>query len=344
LTNKNSIIPHSKPTIGQEEIEATKRVLLSGNLIQGTEIESFEKEFCDFLNIPRGNAVAVSSGTSALLISLQVLKNDSKKVNFPGYVCSSLHEAVTMCRYTEVLHDVSSNSPNIEMTSLNASSLSLSIIPHMFGIPVDLSNVDKSKIIEDCCQALGAKVCGKMVGTQGIVGVFSFNATKLMTSGGQGGMIVSDDKEVINQIRQFLDYDVMRDENSRFNYQMTEIQAAIGREQLKKLPLFLKRRQEIFDMYKSAGFEFLDVGAKEKNIEPVRYRALLKTTKPQLLKMNLEKLGVKTVIPMEGWIEEKFFPNAYQLTKNLLSIPIYPLLKDEEVQFIIEKIKSITIS
>ena len=336
------MIPHNRPTLGMEENEAAKQVILSGNISQGEEVKKFENEFCRFLGLPHGHAVALSSGTSALFLSLWILKAKNRKIIFPGYVCSALHNAVKMIDGKECLIDVSPGSPNISIKEVNQSDADISIIPHMYGLPIDFSELEKTVPIEDCCQALGAKIRGKFVGLQGRIGIFSFYATKLMTTGGQGGMIISKEKEVIDAVRDFIDYDVMRNNQQKFNFQMTDLQGTIGRIQLKKLPKFLKRRQEIFSMYKDAGINLLDL-PKEKVLDllPIRYRAMMKTDDPNKIINHLNSYDIKAVIPMEGWIDHSNFPNAFKLTRKYVSLPIYPTLKNDEVEKIISAINEV---
>ena len=199
-------------------------------MAQDKEVESFENEFCDYIGLPHGSAVALSSGTSSLFLALKVLNAKEKKVVFPGYVCSALRHAVAMAGGVEKTIDNGTNSPNIEMDSVTKSSSDLSIIPHMYGIPIEIKDTN-GLVIEDCCQALGAQVDKKMVGLQGDVAIFSFYATKLMTSGGQGGMFVSKYQDYVDAVRDYREFDYRNDSKTRFNFKMTDLQAAIGRVQ-----------------------------------------------------------------------------------------------------------------
>ena len=123
---------------------------------------------------------------------------------------------------------------------------------------------------------------------------------------------------------------------------MTEIQAAIGREQLKKLPTFLNRREEIFQKYKKSGLDLLDVNPEENDsIKPIRYRAILKTSEQKRIIEKLEMKGIKAIIPLEDWEllgEKDSNPNSLEFCRNTVSIPIYPSLTDEEVELIIKTI------
>ncbi len=100
------MILHNKPTFGKEEEQAAIRVIRSGWVAQGKEVESFENEFCNYLGLPDGHAVALSSGTAALFMALWVLKAKGKKVAFPVYSCSALRNAVAMTGADEILSDI----------------------------------------------------------------------------------------------------------------------------------------------------------------------------------------------------------------------------------------------
>lgn len=335
------MIPHNKPTLGMEEEQAALRVIRSGWLAQGAEVEAFENEFCKFIGLPNGHAVAVSSGTAALYLALWVLGAYQKKITFPGYACSALRHAVAMAGGYEDLIDTTTDSPNIDIEHLKKESTDIIIIPHMFGIPVDFVDYKFTKSIEDCAQALGARVNGKSVGIQGTVGIFSFYATKLITSGGQGGMFVSRDKNLVDTVKDYREFDMRRDNKKRFNFQLTDLQAAIGREQLRKLPSFLSRRKEIFDQYKQSGLELLDISVEKKNLIPVRYRAIMRTKNQKGVIDSLESVGVKAIIPTEDWEllgDKGILPNGWILSKETVSLPIYPSLTDEDVRVILSGI------
>ena len=330
------MIPHNKPTLGVEEEEAALRVIRSGYLAEGIEVESFENEFCRYLGLPEGHAVALSSGTSALFLSRLILKGKNQEVILPGYSCAALRNAVQLVSGKEKIVDVGDNSPNIENLVINKFDSKIIVVPHMYGIPVNLSKNKNPNLIEDCAQALGAKVNKNFVGLQGRVGIFSFYATKLITSGGQGGMLISKEKSLVDLARDYREFDYRHDNKYRFNFQMTDLQASIGRVQLKKLCSFLKRREEIFHRYKREGLNLLDVNPHENNLSPVRYRAVMKTEKPKEIIKSLESVGVKAIIPTEDWeLLSPDLPNAIKLSKETVSLPIYPSLSDSDLDIIL---------
>jgi perosamine synthetase len=333
------MISHNKPTLGKEEEFAASRILKSGWIAQGKEVEKFENYFCDFLGVPHGHAVAVSSGTSALYLALWVLKAKNLKVAFPSYVCASIRYAVNMVQANEVIIDSENGSPNISIDELNQSEISIAIVPHIYGNPVDLDKIKTNFIIEDCCQSIGARYNDKQVGLIGDIGIFSFYATKLMTSGGQGGMVVSKNKSWIDEIKDYREFDMRNDKKMRFNFQLTDLQAAIGIEQLKKLPDFLNRREEIFNMYLKAGLPIQTTINQVSNAEPIRYRAILISNKPKELIKKLYDNKITAIIPIEDWELLSATPNALKYSQETISIPIYPSLTNEDVNYIIKTLQ-----
>lgn len=333
------MIPHNKPTLGLEEEEAAIRVIRSGWVAKGDEVKSFENEFCDFVGLPKGHAVAVSNGTAALYLALLVLDGSGKKIASPGYVCSALRHAVDMSEGENVLIDTEYDSPNIDLKTLYNKNPQIAIIPHTYGIPINLSNLKKIMLIEDCSHAIGAKINRKSVGLQGELGIISLAATKMITSGGSGGMLISKNKRLIEKITNYIEYDMKKDDYKRFNFQMNDLQAGIGREQLRKLPDFLKRREEIFQKYKISGLDLLDIStADNKTIQPVRFRAVLKTKKQFETIKLLKEHDITSRVLNDEWLisqNPKQFPNSFSMVQNSVSLPIYPSLSDEDVEKII---------
>ncbi|MBX7148443.1 DegT/DnrJ/EryC1/StrS family aminotransferase [bacterium] len=336
------MIKHNSPTLGKEEQQAAARVIKSQYLAQGEEVRLFENEICSYLGLPPGHAVAVSSGTAALYMALWALKAKNKKVAIPAYSCSSLRHAVSMAQGKEVLVDSNRHNPNICQTSLSKKKAHIAIIPHYYGIPYSpiVQITKKMPVIEDCAQALGASIKGKKVGLFGTLGVFSFYATKLITSGGQGGMVVSKNKKLIESIRDYLQFDCRHDYNKRFNFQMTDLAAAIGRAQLKKLPSFLKKRESLFKAYQKEKLPLVDT--QTNALKPVRYRALYYTTSPQSILKKLKQKNITGIIPLEEWEllgPASHFQQAYYWTQHLVSLPLYPSLSLRDIKRIAGALK-----
>lgn len=303
---------------------AAKRVIKSGWVAQGKEVDSFEAELASFFELSKDNVVVVSSGTAALYLALWALKSNDTYVGVPVYSCSSLRNAVEMVGAKAIFLDCGKKSPNIDLVKLKSSDIQILIASSMFGIPIEIPKT-RYKVIEDLAQAFGAMESGRHIGLRGALGVCSFSATKLITSGGQGGAIISKDKSLIDTIRDYCNFNNRRDSKIRFNFQMTDIQAAIGREQLKQFSDFKKRRENIFESYLECGLDMLDSNSIKSN--PVRYRAILKTKNPVKIIDELNKIGVQSIIPIEQnelLSDSSKYINANFLTKNTVSLPVYP--------------------
>ena len=344
MANKNpkkTFVPHNRPTLGRQEEKMALEVIRSGWIAQGTAVENFENEICHYLGLPSGSAVAVSSGTAALYMTLAIYDAKEKNVAIPYYCCSSLRNATTLAGGNPFLVDSRMDFPNINMDTID-SSMDIAIIPHLFGIPQKISKgTSKTYVIEDCAQSLGAQVNGVPVGLQGDVGIFSFYATKLITSGGQGGMIVSKDPAFIKELKDYRTFNQKNAQKNCFNFQMTDIQAAIGRAQLRQFTKFIKRREEIYLQYKDANFPLLN---GENGIQPVRFRAILQTPNQTEIIAALAKNNIAAAIPIQqseliGSAEN--YPNASYWIRNTVSLPIYPSLPNEDVKRIIKVVKKL---
>ena len=340
------MIYHNKPTFDQQEEEAVIRVLRSKWVAQGNETAQLENEFCEYLELPQGCAVAVSSGTAAIYLALTLLNAKGETVAYPAYTCTAVRNAIAHSGGLEEVVDSDRVTPNISLEALNRLRPKFAVVPHMYGLPVDISSIDSSIIvIEDCAQALGAKLNGRSVGLHGRVGIFSFYASKIMTAGGSGGMVVSLDKALIDAIKDYRDFDQKMDDQRRFNLSMTDLQAAVGRIQLLKLPGFLERRRDIFARYmQGVGDRYPILCTSLQNGEQVPYRCVMITNKVEKIRCHLEKIGINCINPLETWElldVATDMPNAYAWTCRTLSLPIYPSLSQEEVEKIIEGVREV---
>lgn len=337
------MIPHNRPTLGPQEQRAAQRVLESDWLAQGREVEAFENEVCAFLGLPEGHAVAVASGTAALFLALKALGAAGSDVACPAYACSALTNAIALAGAKPALIDCAAESPNIDTAALLRSKVQTAIVPHIFGFPVDVAKLDGIRIIEDAAQAFGAKIRGARVGLQGDIGIFSFYATKIITSGGQGGMLVSRNPEIIASLRDYRAFDCRRDRKPRFNFQMTDLQAAIGRAQLENCDGFLQQRQAIFERYRRAGLPLVDEGRRDTH--PVRFRSVVRTPRPRDLIERLAQSGVAAIVPVEDWEllgPAEQFPNAARFARSTVSLPTYPSLSPAEQDRIIDALATVT--
>ena len=331
------MIPHNKPTLGAKEKKTISDIVDSGWVAQGPQVELFENEFCEYLGLDYGHALAVSSCTAATYLALLLSGAEGKRIGMPAYTCTAVRNAVGHIG-SEILVDSGSDTPNININELNKKDLQYAVIPHMYGIMADVNKVRKEIcLIEDCAQSLGAE--GHRNGNIRNIGVFSFYATKIMTSGGMGGMLVARDKSLIQEARDYRDFDQKVDKKRRFNFQMTDIQAGIGRVQLSLLPEFISRRWDIYNKYRAAGIKLLAVNECD-----VPFRAIMITDDVEGKINRLASSNIKAINPMED-IEimqnSELAPVAHGWATKTLSLPIYPSLTDDDVDYIIREVKKL---
>lgn len=248
------------PSYSEEEAQAVKRVLLSNkvNYWTGNECREFEREFALFTDSKY--AVALGNGTQALEIalnSIKIQKNDDVIVTPRSYIASA--SAVLMKGANPIFADVDLNSGNITAASIKdvlTPNTKAIIVVHLAGMPADmdlimnLASERNIKVIEDCSQAHGARYKGKSVGSLGDLGTWSFCQDKIMTTGGEGGMVTTNSEELWESIWSYKDhgksFDLVykKDHPQGFrwlhndigtNMRMTEMQGIIGRIQIKKM-------------------------------------------------------------------------------------------------------------
>ncbi len=354
IRKQKKMILHNKPTISKDEVNAAEKVLKSGWIADGIEVKKFEDEFCKLLDSKPGHAAALSSGTAALyvtLVSLGIKKND--EVIIPTYVCSALLNAIYLALARPVLVDINPDDFNIsfEETKKNITTKTKAIIiPHTFGMPADVEKFIKLgvPIIEDCAQAIGAKLYNRHLGTFGKAAIFSFYASKVLTTG-YGGMVFSKDESFIEKIKDYREFDCRKKYKARFNFKMSDLQAAIGTVQLKKLPLFLKKREKIAnDYYKILPLAKVWPQRNIKNKKPNFYRFLIQNNKPVTLKKFMEKKGIETIVPIEThellhrYLNQNphNFPISERVAKTTLSLPIHPSLTLQEAEKIKKHLKN----
>ena len=249
------MIPAAKPIVGDEERKAVDAVLASGMLAQGAEVASFEEEFGQQLT-PGAEVVAVNSGTSALHVGLLASGiGAGDEVIVPSFTFAATGNSVALTGATPVFADIEPDYFCLDPESIRASitDKTKGIMPvHLYGHVANMDEIRKIAdeydlmIFEDAAQAHGASLNGQMVGTFGTFGAFSLYPTKNMTSG-EGGMITTPDAEVARKSR------LLRNQGMEVQYQnelvglnnrMTNIHAAIGRVQLRKLDGWTKARQD----------------------------------------------------------------------------------------------------
>jgi len=344
-----NIISHSKPTLDQDDYQEVLDVLKSGHLVQGEKVDEFEKDISSFVGVKNG--VAVSSGTAALhlsLIALGVGKGD--EVVIPSYVCSALLNAVLYVGAVPIVSDIDGTTFNISVDDLKKKITKRTktiILPHMFGLPADIDEILSLGIpvIEDCAQSAGSRYKSGYTGSFGALSIFSFYATKMLSTG-EGGMVLSNEDGLIRAVRDMRDYDEKDNYSVRYNYKMTDFQAALGISQLKKLSLFVGRRKEIAGLYDEAlegmAFPIPEVPEGREHIY-FRYVILDGNNSDFMEAMQKKGIDCKRPVfkPLNKYLGLSGFPVTGEIFQQAVSIPIYPSLSDDEVRKIIDAMKNL---
>ncbi|MFX1392827.1 MAG: DegT/DnrJ/EryC1/StrS family aminotransferase [Promethearchaeota archaeon] len=236
------------------------KVLDSGYYIQGPNLKKFEESFKEYLGVKY--AIGVSSGTAALFLAYNELNlKPGDEVIVPSHTFIATVSPLAFFGAKPIFTDIDPDTycMDIEDTKEKITSKTKCIAPvHIYGHPVDMDPLieiarEKNiKIIEDCCQAHGSEYKGRKVGNFGDIGIFSFFPSKSMTVGGDGGMIVTNNDDYYQILKICRDHGrttKYSNENLGLNFRLNEIQAVIGRLQLKHLPEWINKRREIVEFY-----------------------------------------------------------------------------------------------
>ncbi len=350
-------------TLSEELMESISQVINSNRFILGEEVEKYELEFAAYCNADY--CVSVGNGLDALHLILRAYgigMGDEVIIPSNTFIATAL--AVSYAGAQPVLVEPCKHTYNIDTKLVEAkiSKKTRAIIPvHLYGQPADmdpllqLASIYNLKVIEDAAQAHGALYKGKKTGSLGDAAAFSFYPGKNLGALGDGGAVVSNDTNLIKKVRLLRNYgSTCKYYHSMkgFNSRMDELQAAILRVKLKYLDGWNQERKKIAQKYKEElSCEEIVTPFTNKNTEPVWHLFVVRHPKRDHLQKYLRDNGVETLIHYPIPIHKQ---NAYkellsldenylltqQLSDSILSLPIYPGLKDEEVEKIINLINS----
>lgn len=320
------MIPHSRPTLGEEDLRALSAVLSDGMLASGGRARRLEDQLAARLGL--AGARATSSGSAALLLALAALEvGPGDEVVLPTYVCRSVWRAVRARGAAPVLCDVEDEdwcaSPATVELALTPRTKAV-IVVHPFGIAADASGIRDLgvPVIEDACQALGAPG----VGQAGELCVLSFEATKLLAAG-EGGAVSSRRPELLR----------CADAADQIRHPLSDLQAALALSQLARFDAFLARRRALAERYLSA---LPGVAARlpsELRGRSVFFRFPLRVEgdRFEALRAAFAARGVHVRRGVDALLHREFavagsFPGAEACFRETLSLPLYPSLSDSE--------------
>lgn len=353
-------IPAAEPNFGPEELEAVSRVLKSGLVAQGPEVALFEQEFSEAL-VSGLHCVAVNSGTSALHLSLVALGvGPGDEVIVPSFTFAATANAVAFTGATPVFVDIDPLTYSIDPDAL-VSSLTrrtVGIVPvHLYGHPADMQALIRVAdrhglwILEDAAQAHGARWTGLPVGTWGVAAAFSFYPTKNMTSG-EGGMIVTQSEDLARRARLLRNQGQERryhNEIVGLNNRMTDIHAAIGRVQLRRLHEWNERRRENAEFLSKHLSALVQVPVVHTDATHVfhQYTIRVPSDARDGLQQWLERqrIGAAVYYPtpvhqLPAFALKIDLPETTRAAREVLSLPVHPRLTGLQLERIVQVVNS----
>lgn len=346
----------SSPIIGSAERAAADRVLASGMLAQGPEVAAFEDEFSQ--HVAGRSCLAINAGTTALHLGLLALGiGPGDEVIVPSFTFAATANAVRLCGADPVFVDIETDhfciDPRVAAAAITPRTAAIMPV-HLYGHPADmtalrrLADSHSLALVEDAAQAHAAQLDGAPVGALGDIAMFSFYPTKNMTTG-EGGMVVVKDEQVARQIRLLRNQGMetrYANEIVGFNARMTDLSAAIGREQLKKLDGWTLQRQ--------ANAKSLDAGLEGVVTPPVadgavhayhQYTVRSSGRDGLLTHLREQGIGAGVYYPTPVHRLPSFglsldLPQTERACKEVLSLPVRPDLTAEELTTIIHVVNS----
>ncbi len=365
------MIPVNMPQVGEEEIKAVTKVLksriLTGRRGSGPVVKQFEDNFARFVNSK--HAIAVNSGTAALHMSLWVAKiSAGDEVILPSFTFIATAEAVALVGAKPVFVDIKPDSYNIDPRKMEAAitKKTKAVIPvDLYGLPAEMDKIREIAekhnlvVIEDAAQAHGASFKGKSPGHFADIACWSFYASKNMTTG-EGGMVTTSNDEYAEELRLIRSHGEKEEYEASVlghNYRMPEIEAAIGIEQLKKLPEFLRKRRKnaatLTERLKD--LEQLVLPVEPKSCQSSWYLYTTRVRKGNAkyrdrIVEGLRKRGVGAGIYYQMPIhlmtyyrryETPSLPETERAAQQVFSLPVHPSLKTAEVNYVAKAVRQV---
>lgn len=386
-------IPLTKPLIDTEDFKAIQAPLKTGWLVQGPYVAQFEEMVAQYCGVQY--AVATSSCTSALHLSMLAAGiGPGDEVLVPAFTYVATANAVEHAGARPIFIDIDPVTFNMSVEALQSYlakcesdgiALPKAIIPvHLFGLCADMTNILRLGqehsliVIEDAACALGSNIQGKAPGSFGLTACFSFHPRKVITTG-EGGMVVTQDEKIATHLRILRDHGADTSDHSRhlskqgelpefnhlgYNYRMNDIQGALGKSQMNKLPRIIKERKRLAESYNSLleGISWLRMpSSPDGYIHTYQSyvcqldadsRTASEIGKIRSALMNhLAKQGISTrpgthAVHQLGYYKKKYslsvdqYPNAWMAHNNTITLPLYVGMNPAEQEYVVETISN----
>ncbi|GGK34101.1 UDP-4-amino-4,6-dideoxy-N-acetyl-beta-L-altrosamine transaminase [Caldalkalibacillus thermarum] len=374
-------LPYGRQSIDEEDIQAVIEVLKGDYLTTGPTLAEFEKAVADYVGAEY--AVAFSNGTAALHAACFAagIQSGDEVITSPITFAASAN-CILYQGGKPVFADVDERTYNIDPAEIEKkiNSKTKAIIPVDFtGQPAELDTIlefaqrHNLVVIEDAAHALGAEYNGKKIGSISDMTMFSFHPVKPITTG-EGGVITTNDKDYYEKLVQFRTHGITRDRSKLnedhgpwyyemqllgYNYRMTDIQAALGLSQLKKLDRFITRRREIATAYTEAFGDIPELVTPYQSplsqsgwhLYVIRLKLeKLKGSRKEIFEaLQREKIGVNVhYIPVyyhpyyqKLGYQRGLCPIAEKIYEEIITLPLFPAMTDSDVQEVIRAVKTV---
>jgi len=354
--------PEHYRRIWDEVIGAIKEVLTRGDLILRDQLKQFEQNIASYIGVK--HAIGLNSGTDALFLSLKAagIKSGDEVITVAHTFIATI-SVIVHCGATPVLVDVGEDmNMDVEQVERGISSRTKAIIPvdlngrlcHMEKL-MTIADKHDLIVIEDAAQALGATFDGKKAGSFGLTGCFSFYPAKILGSAGDAGLLTTNDDKIAEKVRLLRDHGQERSTGEYlfygFNSRLDNLQAAILDVKLKHVPEWNERRRQLAGLYDEG---FSDLSELKLPPQPesngrffdVYQNYVVRSKKRDKLVAHLRKSGVEILVSWPKPLHRHkalglgnfHLPKTEQISKEVLSLPMYPELRNEQVEFVIESI------
>ena len=374
-------IPYGRQWIDEEDIKAVVEVLRGDWITQGPKIDEFERKIAEYVGVKYAVAFnSGTSALHAAMFAAGVKEGDEVITTPISFVATSNSVLYMGAKPVFVDIDMDTYCIDIDKIESMITEKTKVILPVDFaGYPIDMKRVKKIAseydliVVEDAAHALGAKRYGKMVGQEADMTMFSFHPVKHITTG-EGGIVVTNDEKFYEKLRIFRTHGITKDEKMLtrndgpwyyemhhlgYNYRITDFQCALGISQLRKLESFIKRRNEIARIYDEAfkDHPFITIPPKPSyensrhayHIYPILLDGRIDKKK---VFVELRRRGILCQvhyipIHLQPYYRRRFnygegdFKNAEEYYKREITIPLYPKMSEDDVNYVIENLREV---
>lgn len=378
MEKREKFLPYNLPSVGEEEIAELVDTIRSNWLTMGPKTMKLEKQIEDYIGVK--HAIAVNSCTAGLHLSLIVSGiGAGDEVIVPAYTFASTANVVEHSGAKPVFVDIEEKTFNLDPQKVRGAitpKTKAIMVVHYGGGAADLDELMKISrefnipLIEDAAHAIGVEYNGKKIGAFGNLTSYSFYVTKNMTTG-EGGAIVTNDDTIADRLRILRLHGISKDAWKRYGkggsfmygmeecgwkYNMTDLQASLGVHQIRKLDSFIQKRQELARQYdqKLSKLSGVKIPPRPSNVRHVihLYPILLENYERNKFVEEMKELNIGTSVhfiplPLHPFYKEKYgfpegeFPVSERVYKQEVSLPLYPGMTSEDVDYVVEAVESI---